>query len=102
MSRNIKSLKEDFIDIINKKSRPIVFKAPLKDDGYPSWDMFDPLDKQHIKYALQVKKGNDLQDDISVIIQDLNRIIDKCNFTHLDSISLHKLINIYRGDEVSI
>lgn len=89
MSKNIKSLKEDFIDCINKKARPIVFKAPLKDEGYPSWDEFDPLDKQHIKFALQVKKGNDLQDDISVIIQDLNRTIDECEFTKAQWRVLH-------------
>ena len=95
MSRNIKSLKEDFIDCINKKARPIVFKAPLKDEGYPSWGDFDPLDKEHIKLALQVKKGNDLQDDISVIIQDLNNTIDECEFTKAQ----WKVLSLWREDK---
>ena len=95
MSKNIKSLKEDFIDCINKKARPIVFKAPLKDEGCPSWEMFDPLDKQHIKFALQVKKGNDLQDDISVIIQDLNMTVDECEFTKAQ----WKVLHLWREDK---
>lgn len=95
MRTNIKSLKEDFLDVINKKARPIVFKAPLKDEGYPSWEMFDPLDKQHIKFALQVKKGNDLQDDISVIIQDLNVTVGECEFTKAQ----WKVLSLWREDK---
>lgn len=81
VSKNIRSLKEDFLDCINKKSRPIVFKSPLPDQGFPDYDMFDELDKTHLKALLQVTKGNDLQDELSVIVRDLENTINECEFT---------------------
>ena len=85
IKKNIRSLKEDFLDCINKKARPIVFKAPLPDSGSPDWGEFDILDKKHIRYALPLTKGNDMQDDISVIIRDLNNTIEECEFTKIQS-----------------
>ena len=85
IKKNIRSLKEDFLDCINKKARPIVFKAPLPDSGNPDWGEFDILDKKHIRYALPLTKGNDMQDDISVIIRDLNNTIEECEFTKIQS-----------------
>lgn len=83
VKKNIRSLKDDFIDCINKKSRPITFKNPLPDSPSPDWDMFDILDKEHIRYAIPLTKGNDMQDDISVIIRDLNNTIEECEFTKI-------------------
>ncbi|MDU6996536.1 MAG: hypothetical protein E6356_16900 [Terrisporobacter othiniensis] len=83
IKKNVRSLKEDFLDCINKKARPIIFKAPLPDGGLPDWDEFDILDKEHIKYALYLTKGNDMQDDVSVIIRDLNNTINECKFTYM-------------------
>jgi len=85
IKKNVRSLKEDFLDCINKKARPIMFKAPLPDKGSPDWDEFDILDKEHIRYALPLTKGNDMQDDISVIIRDLNNAIKECEFTEIQS-----------------
>lgn len=85
MSRNIYTLREDFIDSIYSKARFIMFKAPLPDKGCPSWDEFDILDKEHIRYALPLTKGNDMQDDLSVIIRDLNNTIEECEFTKMQS-----------------
>lgn len=83
IKKNVRSLKEDFLDCINKKTRPIMFKSPLPDSGSPDWDEFDILDKEHIKYALYLTKGNDMQNDLSVIIRDLNDTIDECEFTDM-------------------
>ena len=74
-------LKDDFINIINAKVRPIVFKAPLPDEGCPEWDMFDETDPEHIKAALRVNRGNDMQDELSVIIRDLEITVSQCKWT---------------------
>ena len=79
MNKNIRSTKVDFIDSIYAKMRPIMFKAPLPDSGSADWDMFDETDRDHIRQALRVKKGNDMQDDASVIIKDLDNTIQMCD-----------------------
>lgn len=91
IKKNVRSLKEDFLDCINKKARPIIFKAPLPDNGNPDWNEFDILDKEHIRYALPLTKGNDMQDDLSVIIRDLNNTIKECEFTDMQ-INVLKLL----------
>ena len=74
-------LKDDFINIINAKVRPILFKAPLPDEGCPEWSMFDETDPEHIKAALRVNRGNDMQDELSVIIRDLEITVSQCKWT---------------------
>ena len=74
-------LKDDFINIINAKIRPILFKAPLPDEGCPEWEMFDETDPEHIKAALRVNRGNDMQDELSVIIRDLEITVSQCKWT---------------------
>lgn len=81
MRRQIGLLKDDFINIINAKVRPILFKAPLPDEGCPEWDMFDETDPEHIKAALRVNRGNDMQDELSVIIRDLEITVNQCEWT---------------------
>ena len=81
--KNIKSIKEDMFDYLNSKLRPIMMKAPLKDEGCPSWDMYDDLDKEHIKALLPFIDRMDLQDDLSVIVRDLNNTISECEFTDI-------------------
>ena len=70
-------------DYLNAKMRPIMMKSPLKDSGTPSWDMYDELDKGHIKALLSFTDRIDLQDDLSVIIRDLNNTISECEFTDI-------------------
>ena len=79
--RHVKTLKNDFLDAIEKKERPIVFKCPLPDEGCPEWEMFDETDTEHIKAALRVNRGNDMQDELSVIIRDLEITISQCKWT---------------------
>lgn len=86
--RNLKSLKLDMLDAKKLIQQPIIWKAPLKDSGSPSWDELDMFNKEHVKELLRVKKGNDLQDDISCIIQDLNNLINKIEFTNRQKIIL--------------
>ena len=79
--RHVKTLKNDFLDAIEKKERPIVFKCPLPDEGFPEWSMFDETDPEHIKAALRLTKGNDMQDELSVIIRDLEITVSQCKWT---------------------
>ena len=81
MRRQVGLLKDDFINIINAKVRPILFKAPLPDEGCPEWEMFDETDPEHIKAALRVNRGNDMQDELSVIIRDLEITVNQCKWT---------------------
>ena len=81
MRRQIGLLKDDFINIINAKVRPILFKAPLPDEGCPEWEMFDETDPGHVKAALRVNRGNDMQDELSVIIRDLEITVSQCKWT---------------------
>ena len=83
ISNNVKSLKEDFVDCIYAKVRHILFKVPLPDGGCPDWDKYDDLDKEHIRGALCMSKGNDMQDDLSVIVKDLYNTISECEFTDI-------------------
>ena len=79
--KHVKTLKNDFLDAIEKKERAIVFKAPLPDEGCPEWDMFDETDPEHVKAALRVNRGNDMQDELSVIIRDLEITVGQCEWT---------------------
>ena len=79
--KHVKTLKNDFLDAIEKKERAIVFKAPLPDEGCPEWGMFDETDVEHIKAALRVNRGNDMQDELRVIIRDLEITVSQCKWT---------------------
>ena len=79
--KHVRTLKNDFLDAIEKKERPIVFKCPLPDEGCPEWSMFDETDPEHIKAALRVNRGNDMQDELSVIIRDLEITVGQCKWT---------------------
>ena len=92
VNKNVKSLKDDFLECINKKSRPIVFKNPLPDEGYPSWNEYDETDIEHLRYALQLPRTNDLQTDTGVIARDIDTTIDLCEFTEIQ----YKVLKMYR------
>lgn len=83
LNKHIKMLKDDFIDCINKKVRPIVFKASLPDSGTPDWDLFDETDTEHVRASLRVSKGYDMTNDLSVILGDLNDVIKECDLNDM-------------------
>ena len=43
--------------------------------------MFDETDTEHVKAALRVNRGNDMQDELSVIIRDLEITVSQCKWT---------------------
>ncbi|MFN1845212.1 MAG: hypothetical protein ACLTRP_02245 [Clostridioides difficile] len=93
--KNLNALKNDMTDVKNSIERPIIWKAPLADAGSPEWDYLDMFDKSHVKELLKIQKGNDLQDDLTCIVMDLNNIISKIEFTTVQK----DILNLYRKDK---
>lgn len=92
LNRQKHLLREDFINCIYAKTRFILFKAPLKDEGYPSWDEYDDTNIEHLRYALQLPRTNDLQTDTGCIAYDLDITIRVCEFTEVQ----YKVLKMYR------
>lgn len=78
--RQLGEMKKDINTVLNELVRPIIWKQPLKDEGEADYDCFDFFDKKQVKELLKVKRGNDFQDDLSCIVYDLEKLIDKCEF----------------------
>lgn len=79
--KNLKLLKLDMLDAKKQLEMPIIWKAPLKDNGSADYDMLDMFDKNVVKELLRVHKQVDLQDELSCILVDLENLIKKINFT---------------------
>ena len=74
-------IKKDIIEVKKQLQMPIIWKAPLKDNGGADYDELDMFDKNVVKVLLQVHKQVDLQDDLSCILVDLDNLINKIKFT---------------------
>ena len=74
-------IKKDIIEVKKQLQMPIIWKAPLKDNGGADYDELDMFDKNVIKVLLQVHKQVDLQDDLSCILVDLDNLINNIKFT---------------------
>ena len=81
IKQNLKLLKIDMLDVKKMLEKPIIWKAPLKDNGCPDYDMLDMFDKNVVKELLKMKKEIDLQDDLSCILVDLDNLIERVEFT---------------------
>ena len=74
-------IKKDIIEVKKQLQMPIIWKAPLKDNGGADYDELDMFDKNVVKVLLQVHKQVDLQDDLSCILVDLDNLINNVEFT---------------------
>lgn len=74
-------VKKDMLEIKKQLQMPIIWKAPLKDNGSADYDELDMFDKNVVKELLRVHKQVDLQDDLSCILVDLENLINKIEFT---------------------
>ena len=74
-------IKKDIIEVKKQLQMPIIWKAPLKDNGGADYDELDMFDKNVIKMLLQVHKQIDLQNDLSCILVDLDNLINNVEFT---------------------
>lgn len=81
LKKTLSSLKVDALDTKLAFERPIKWKQPLKDNGCPNWDYLDLMDREHVKCLLQVSCGDDLQNDLACIRTDLEKVINKTEFT---------------------
>lgn len=84
LRKHIKSLRQDMIDLVAIDKKPIIFKQPLKDQGCPTWDDFDELDKTHIKALLQVHRDMetvDFQSDLMCMLYDLQKVLEEVELT---------------------
>ena len=89
IKKNLKLLKLDMLDIKKQLEKPIIWKAPLKDNGKADYDELDMFDKNVVKELLRVHKQVDLQDDLSCILVDLDNLINKIEFTNKQRIVLN-------------
>ena len=74
-------IKKDIIEVKKQLQMPIIWKAPLKDNGSADYDELDMFDKNVVKVLLRVHKQVDLQDDLSCILVDLDNLINNIKFT---------------------
>ena len=81
ITKNLKLLKLDMLDAKKQLQMPIIWKAPLKDNGGADYDMLDMFDKNVVKELLRIHKQVDLQDDLSCILVDLQNLMNKIKFT---------------------
>lgn len=86
--------KDDMTYVKISKEDSFKFKAPLKDNGCPSWENLDMFDFNQVKCLLKVHAGRDLQNDLACIICDLNDLIKKINLNYKQ----RKILKLYRTD----
>ena len=82
-------VKKDMLEAKKQLQMPIIWKAPLKDNGKADYDILDMFDKNVVKELLRVHKQVDLQDDLSCILVDLENLINKIEFTNKQRIVLN-------------
>lgn len=91
----VTTYKQDVMDSYRHFVAPIKFKQPLKDAGCPCWDEYNEMDKDHIRYALQIEKEylDIYQDgDLYCIVLDLENTIKQCEFTDIQA----KVLRLWR------
>ena len=101
IKKNLKLLKLDMLDIKKQLEMPIIWKAPLKDNGSADYDELDMFDKNVVKELLRVHKQVDLQDDLSCILVDLDNLINNVEFTDKQKIVLDMWRNGMSLDSIS-
>ncbi|BDR74172.1 hypothetical protein K144316041_p20110 (plasmid) [Clostridium tetani] len=77
-------IKEDMKDVKDMRLGTIYFKQPLPDEGKIDYDEFNFFNEKHIEELLLVSPRHDFQDDLACLTYDIQRIIDKCNFSDVE------------------
>lgn len=104
LRRQIGEVKKDMLKVKDELERPIVFKQALKDEGYPSWDEFDELDKAHVKALLQVHRDMgvvDFQSDLMCMLYDLQKVLKEVKLTDNQKEILNLWINGCIADNIA-
>lgn len=87
-------VKNDMLKAKDLLEQPIVWKQPLKDSGYKSYEELDMFDANQVMELLRVHRDMDIvdfQDDLNCILFDLNKLINECEFTEQQS----KVLNLF-------
>lgn len=98
LSNTIKSCRDNKLLYKLSVERPIIFKAPLKDSGCPTWDEFDFFDEEQVFALLNVHKEVDLQDDLYCILRDLDDLIERTPMTDRQ----REILYMYRFENMSV
>lgn len=98
LSNTIKSCRDNKLLYKLSVERPIIFKAPLKDSGCPTWDEFDFFDEEQVFGLLNVHKDVDLQDDLYCILRDLDDLIKRTEFTDKQQ----EILQMYRFENMGV
>lgn len=77
LRKHIGTSRIDMEDTYISEHRPIIFKAPLKDNGCPNWDALDMFQVSHIKNLLGMTRTEDISNDLNHILMDLENIIQE-------------------------
>lgn len=86
-------IKEDMLYIKDCKKGTIYFKQPLADSTEIDYDMLDWNNTEQVEALLRIPpKGEDLQNDIVCIQNDLEQLIKDCNFSERDL----EILDMYR------
>lgn len=81
-------IKKDMLLVKKQLQKPIIWKSPLKDNGKVDYDELDMFDRNVVKELLRVHKGNDLQDDLTCILEDLKNLLNRVELTDRQKIAL--------------
>ena len=99
--RQLGEMKKDINVALKELVRPIIWKQPLKDSGEADYNQFDFFDKKQVRELLKIKKGkNDFQNDLSCILYDLEKLIEKCDFNETHYAILDMLQNGLEPDAI--
>ena len=104
LRKHTKLLNKDMLDYLDMDKRPIKFKQPLKDQGCPTWNDFDELDKTHIKALLQVHRDMetvDFQSDLICMLYDLQKVLEEVELTDKQKEVLDLWISGYSVDKIA-
>lgn len=84
IGNQINSLGKDLVDIKDQLKGTIYFKQPLIDSTEIDYNQFDFFNEDMIRELLRIKPRHDFQDDLACLTYDIQRIIDKCNFSDVE------------------
>jgi len=92
----LKEVKWDQLYCKDQIKGVIYFKSPMKDDGQIDYQLFNFTDKKHVSALLRCKP-RDLTSDVGILIYDLEKLIEDCNFSEDDS----KALDMYRDSDTN-
>lgn len=84
IGNQINSLSKDLVDIKDQLKGTIYFKQLLIDSTEIDYNQFNFFNEDMIRELLRIKPRHDFQDDLACLTYDMQRTIDKCNFSDVE------------------